>query len=496
MRTSAADGSRRLEPAIVGAVLLALGGAGALIVLHGAAFGWDESVYAVAARALLTGEWTTNVVQPYRPPGLPVLGTVAAITGFQDIALRGITVVLGVAALAAAWFLGRSVFGQRAAFAGLVVGASASVVLRELPLFHNDLASSGALLLLMALLWHELEEREEPGRALLLAGPLAAAAFYLRYGSLAGIVAIGLTATILWWRVLWRRRALTLATVGLALALALPHLIWAFARTGRPWGIVTMAADQVNTSNPLDALLTYGRLLPAQLGGPIAAAFAVAGAALVLGIGVRRLVGPGRVRMGRGVAWLTMPALLAASSTVAVSHAEARYMIFPLLLMVLVGAQALSIGLSAVVARLGPARGGRAAPVIAGLVLVLVAGATIASVVRRVVRQEPAGRWLSVPALAIGRASDGSCAIAASVYPIVAWYSGCRTINIADTTPDDLFRLDVAERWVILSSEDETRASPNRRAAFEALVADPPVASVEQGPNWSRAYRVDPPLAP
>ena len=112
------------------------------------------------------------------------------------------------------------------------------------------------------------------------------------------------------------------------------------------------------------------------------------------------------------------------------------------------------------------------------------------------VRQEPAGRWITEPALAIARASDASCAIAASVYPVVAWYSGCRTINIVNTTPDDLFRLDVAERWVILSSEDATRASPERRAAFEALVVDPPVASVEQGPNWSRAYRVGPPVAP
>ncbi|HET9851258.1 MAG TPA: glycosyltransferase family 39 protein [Candidatus Limnocylindrales bacterium] len=497
MRTSIVDRSSRVEPAIVGSALLALGGAGAVIVLHGAALGWDESVYAVAARALLTGEVTTSVVALYRPPGLPALGTLAAITGFEDGALRGITLVLGVAAIAAAWFLGRATFGPRAAFTALVVGGSASVVLRELPLFHNDLASSGVLLLLMALLWHELEVRGQPGLALLLAGPLAAAAFYLRYGTLAGLVGIALVAAILWWRVLWRSRELVLATVGLALVLVLPHFLWAISVTGSPLGIVTLSANQVDTSNPLEALRIYARLLPSQLGGPVAAVFAVAGAALAAVVGVRQLVTGRAGSTGRGVAWLAMPALLAAAGTIAVSHAEARYVIFPLLLLVLLGAEALWLAFDAVVARLAPIRRAGAVPsALVNVALVLIAGSTIGSLVLRVLRQEPAGRWVSEPAMAVARASDGSCAIAASMYPIVAWYSGCMTMNLVRITPDDLFRSGAAEHWVMLSSEDASRASPDRREAFAALTAEPPVASREQGPNWSRAYRLSPPVAP
>lgn len=482
---------RRLEMAVlVGVLLVAAVGAG-LVIGHGNAMSWDESVYAVAARGMVTDAPVSGVMV-YRPPGLPVLGTIAIVTGFNDAALRAVAVGLGLAALLAAWLLGRVVFGARVAMLGVIATLSARVVLDQLPLFHNDLASAGPLLLIMALLWHEFEVRPEPGRALLLVAPLAAAAFYLRYGVMAGLLAIAFGAALLWPRVLWCRRGLVAAVAILTLVLVSPHIAEAMTATGRPWGILTMAAAQVNTSNPGETAATYLRWLPGELAGRFAVVFVIAGVLLTIAVAIRSMVRRSAGPLGRRVAWLAIPAAAAALSTISVSHAEARYVVFSTILVVLLGAKAIDLLFDWLLASVPVAQGARRAPpTVAAVLVIAVAALTIGLTVRAETRGAPTGRWLRQPSEAIAAATERPCIVVTTVVPIVAWYSGCTTVKPAGTTPETLFLESAADYWVMITSVDAKRAADGMDA-FRSLVTEPPFASTDQGGNYGRAYRAEP----
>ncbi len=482
---------RRVEMAVlVGVLLVAVVGAG-LVLGHGNALSWDESVYAVAARGMVTDSPVSGVMV-YRPPGLPVLGTIAIITGFSDAALRAVAVGLGLAALLASWLLGRVVFGARVAMLGVIATLSARVVLDQLPLFHNDLASAGTLLLIMALLWHEFEVRPEPGRALLLVAPLAAAAFYLRYGIMAGLLAIALGAAILWPKVLWHRRGLVAAVAILTLVLVSPHIAEAMTATGRPWGILTMAAAQVNTSNPGEAAATYLRWLPSELAGRFAVVFVIAGVLLTIAVAIRSMVRRSAGPLGRRVAWLAIPAAAAAMSTISVSHAEARYVVFSTILVVLLGAKAIDLLFDWLLATVPVAQGARRAlPTVAAVLVIAVAALTIGLTVRAETRGAPTGRWLRQPSEAIAAATERPCVVVTTMYPIVAWYSGCATVKPASTTPETLFSASAAEYWIMITSVDAERAADGMDA-FRSLVTEPPFASTDQGRKYGRAYRAEP----
>src|SRR3954451_23859432 len=315
--------------------------AAAYMIGHGRVLGWDESIYASKARSLVT-PLTDQSWREYRPPGLAVLGTVAGVADFSDAALRSVSGTLGILALAAMWLLGRLTVGRWGAIAGLLVACASPVVLDELRQFHNDLPSAGILLLLMTVLWYSLETMESPDRRLLLAAPLAASAFYLRYGAIVMLAAITLTALLLWGPHLWRYRALSVATVGLAALLALPHLIVATLDTGSPLGMVFASATVVATTGPLTSLADYVRLLPDSLAGALGIA-AVSVAILTSGaVAIRRVVGYPPSQRTRSIAWLGIPAFVTTIVTVLASHAEARYLLAPFLLACLIAGAAIT----------------------------------------------------------------------------------------------------------------------------------------------------------
>lgn len=483
----------RVELAMVSVTLLVSAAAGVLVLREGAALGWDESVYAIASRNYLEPHPSIGLVQPYRPPGLPVIATVTALTGFADPALRLVSLVLGLLALASAWLLGRLVFGARAAVLGLVASVAATSVSDALPVFQNDLASTGAMLLLMALLWHELQVRATPGKALLLAAPLAAGGFYLRYGIVAAVFGIAVAACIVWWRQMLAHKRLIGATVALTLLLVAPHLAWATIEIGRPWGILVSAMDAARTSSPLETLVTFATWLPTRVAGPLTFVFVIAGMLLVAIIGVRRLRGLPSDGLGRPVVWLALPGLIAAAGTVTVSHAEPRYVLFTTMLWTLLGAEALGRAFDLLTAR-SPSirRHGRAPAAIAGVALGAAATVMLGVQVWRAVSGEPDGRWYEDPARAIAVAADRPCVVATTLPPMVGWYSGCRAISMSKTNPDLLLAVPAASHWVVVTSGDVNRTSEKRRTSFQALLRDPPIAQREQGPSFGRAYRVHP----
>jgi hypothetical protein len=307
------------------------------------------------------------------------------------------------------------------------------------------------------------------------------------------LIGIALAACILWWREMLARKLLVGATVLLTLVLVAPHLAWATLETGRPWGIVTSAADQVNTSSPLQSLVSYASWLPTRIAGPLTVVFVIAGILLVAITGLRRLRGLPMAGLGRPVAWLALPAVIAAAGTITVSHAEPRYVLFSMVLATLLGAEAIGRAFDLVTDR-SPAlrRHGRALVAIAGVVLGAAVVVSLGLQVAREVRGEPNGRWYEDPARAIAAAADRPCVVATTMPPIVGWYSGCRPVTLGGTTPEQLLAERAASHWVVVTSEDAERAGQDARTRFEELLRQPPLAQRQQGSSYGRAYQVDP----
>ena len=213
--------------------------------------------------------------------------------------------------------------------------------------------SAGLLLALMLLVWFEFERRPEPSRLLIAAAPLAALAFYIRYGSILPIGGIGIAAVVLWHRSMLRNKGLVGLTVAFAALLFAPHVLEAISRTGSPLGIITSAGEQVDTSEPIATAARYLGWLPAQLAHRLGFVVMLAGvvhAAIVAIDAIRRReLGPA----ARRYLWLFVPAGVTTVGLILQSHPEQRYVLFPILLAIIAGAGAISAAVAWLRARPG-----------------------------------------------------------------------------------------------------------------------------------------------
>ena len=340
--------------------------------------GWDESVYASKSRSLLT-DIPSSTWAIYRAPGLPVVGLLGGAFGFTDANLRAVAVVLNLGALAMAWAFARMLWGPLAAIVALLTIVGSPVVIAEIALFHTDLPSAGLLLALMLLVWYEFERRPEPSRLLIAAAPLAALAFYIRYGSILPIGGIGIAAVVLWHRSMLRNKGLVGLTVALAALLFAPHILEAISRTGSPLGIITSAGEQVDTSEPIATAARYLGWLPSQLAHRLGFVVMLAGvvhAAIVAIDAIRRReLGP----VARRYVWLFVPAGVTTVGLILQSHPEQRYVLFPVLLAIIAGAGAVSAAVAWLRARPGLADRQRAVDgaIVVGILLVAVIAGSV-----------------------------------------------------------------------------------------------------------------------
>jgi 4-amino-4-deoxy-L-arabinose transferase-like glycosyltransferase len=270
----------RPETVVIGVVLVALAAAMAWYIWLDPQVTWDEAVYLTKSRSFVT-DIPASAWMIYRPPGVPVLGLLAAPFGDSLPAFRLVTAAAGIATVAAAWALARTLWGRLAGIVALLALVSSPVVLAFIPRFRTDVVNVGPVLLLLLLLWWQLERRERADLRLVAAAPLAAAAFYLRYGAAPLVAGVAVAALVLWPRRLWLDRKVVALTVLATAALFAPHVIDAVSRTGSPLGIVRSAVDVTDTTSPATAVRKYVAWTPTLIAGPallVVAAGAVAAA--------------------------------------------------------------------------------------------------------------------------------------------------------------------------------------------------------------------------
>ena len=461
-------------------ILVVVGLAIALTILRSSPLGWDEAVYASKARSLVT-DTPASWFRIYRPPGLPILGLAAAPVGFAEAGLRGVTLALGLASLLMVFALARSVFEPVAGLLAIAAAVGSPAVLSELSLFHNDLPSAGLLLLLMLLLWTEFEHRPEPTRLLLAAGPIAAAAFYLRFGVVAAVAGIALASVLLWGNRMRASARLIGGTVVLGVVLLLPHLSQAVSATGSPIGILASAADNVEHAIALDSAVTYLRWFPVRLAGTASLLILATLVSLVL------LLRPSRRASltaldGRRFAWLLIPAL-AAFATVLVAGPEPRYVLFPLLLLIVGCSGVVVMGLGAWLRQAS----GRSRQLSVGVIvlLMLVQIAAVGYLARReIIRADRAaanGAWIAETGRAIAADAGGPCSVVTTIPPILGWNSGCVGLGFGPDPSTTIPTGSGEPTYVVFTPIDGRRAKAVALAPYRALTDASPVARIPNG---------------
>jgi hypothetical protein len=480
-----------VEALVAGGLLFIAAVLGLSHVLTGRALSYDEAMYASKARSFVSdipAAWWPI----HRPPGLAVVGVLAAPAGFSDASMRLLTLVLGLVNLVVVWALARGVWGPAAGLIALAAAVAARVFVRELPRFHNDLVSTAALLLLMLLLWNQFERRPAPNRLLLAAGPIAATAFYLRYGSAVPIAVIGVLAVVLWGRQMLANARLVGATAGIAALLVLPHVVYATAETGSPAGIMRAASAAADTSSASESLRQTLRWIPTLIGAPFAWLVAAAGVihAVILGLEwLRRRAMPDLLR--RHV-WILGTAAASGLLIAIASHAEPRYQLFPLMLGLVAGGGAIGAAIERID---GEPRLGPRAPLVAraGLAIVLV---ILVLPAVRAVRVDALSRdvtlqWWAKAGALIAADADGPCRLITSSPPLVGWYARCETQLLANRPSAWLDERDAPPTYVVLGPADQRRL-PERLAAHQELVDAGRLLPIDGTPEDVDVYRAAP----
>lgn len=380
-------------------------------LVFGPVLGHDEAAFAITARGEAPpGEWL------YRSDGTIAIAKIGIALGGAAWQLRLVSALVSPLAIVAAYAVGRAAFSARTgAWAAAVLAGSHPMVLRNAELL-SDLPAMACVLGGIAVLVAELGREDGPRWRLVLAAPMFAAAFYVRYGS-APVVAFAIAvAGLLWWRAVVRRPLRVVAMVMVLAALLIPHLLRSREVTGTMLGILEVSRGMPRRAYVGEGLVTYLTSNPFLFYGFLTAPVMVAGLA-------------GLVAARRKPAWyLGVVALGQIISLGLQSHAQPRYVFVATALLVVLGVEALSRS--------------RWAWPRAALALVATSWLGVVVAMPLYYRHIDDARAPLIDASRAIRANSGDrpCAVVALIAPQLMWYSRCQVFVaglLVDPMPAD-----------------------------------------------------------
>ncbi|MBT2410410.1 glycosyltransferase [Streptomyces sp. ISL-12] len=405
-------------PAYAAGVLLTAGAVWAVLQDHEPYLGHEEAVYANKARSWADGTPAAGW-GPYRPVGLPALGRPALAVHDSVGALRAVALLLTLFTLAVTCLVAaRWTTPRRGALVALLVLGGLGF-LRRTPEFLNDIGATGLLLLVVALLVR-CQERPRSRWTPLATALVALAAFYLRYGSLGNLLAIALAALFAYGPRAWLARGRRLAlAAGVFAAGLLPHFVHAERVTGSPLGLILWATSQANRSYVGDGLVYYAAVFPYRLAGDLGAVIMTGGLLLAVSA-LRGRCGEGDLLAARRV-FLGTTAVLVFVVLGLVTDGEPRFVYLPVVLLTLLGVEALPRGTGRWGAPLLAATGALAALTVLGTTQVVAHGAM----------PGPTAQARSTVPVAERLAADRPCLLVTGYEPEAGWYSGCDAVTYA-----------------------------------------------------------------
>jgi 4-amino-4-deoxy-L-arabinose transferase-like glycosyltransferase len=414
------------------------------------ALGYDEAVYAGFARQLVTGD-PADGWGIHRPPGLSIIGTVPMLFGLSmEWSLRLIGVVAGVGLILACWWAARRLGGPAAGIVAAVAIAAASPVQVESSSFLTDVPATALLVIIATLMWRSVTIG--PAWASVASiGILAAAAFYMRYGSLIAIAALAAAVLVAAPRqVAQRAGAIGLAIVVFALLLV-PHLVIATAEAGSPLGIIGSAERAASGTPP--SIGSYLAWYPWQLMGPLAAIVGLFGVVRVAKSIIPRNRRAGEPDLGQFVGIAVVLQVVFVGGLI---HAEPRYLLFPMAQLVILGA----IHAGRVMQPYSRFRSFRRASVAVGAAALMLGGVLTVS---EISGRAEAWNWTRAIGRDIGSAAhagtDGQCSVLTADVPIIAWYSGCSALNLALPLDEQLASLTGSRQFIVVRDDQHLQRS-------------------------------------
>jgi hypothetical protein len=436
------------ERRILLAAIVAWLAVAALNVALGPPLGHDEAAFAVSARGG-GPPWV------YRSVGVTEVARIGVLLGGADWQLRLASMVLGLGMVAGVYAVGRAAFSARTgAWAAAVIAGAHPMALRSSELI-GDLPATACVLLGISLLVGELAREDGPRWQLVAAGPVFAAAFYLRYGSAPVIAIAGGLALLLWWRSILRRPLPVIAALAVFVLLLLPHILQSLHETGRLFGILEVSSRMPRRAYVGEGLVTYLTSNPFRFYGALVAPVLVAG---IVGL-VRP---PAHWRPSIFIGGVAIGQILAIGVQ---SHAQPRYIFVATALLIVVGVEALQ--------RFAP-------PATRRFAMPLVVVAWIGVVVTvpfytQFLRDARAGIVAASAAVNADRAG-APCLVVAKVVTQLMWYTRCREQRMttldalppwpADPGSERIYVVSVPRAAIAIDGVVERHPVPVRALAF------------------------------
>lgn len=287
--------------------------------------------------------------------------------------------------------------------------------------------------------------------------PLGAAACYVRYGSIAALGCVVIVFGIVW-RDQLRRLVVPLIVTGLLFAaLLIPHVLDSIEKTGSPLGIFILAGKEAHRSYLGEGLVYYLGVWWWRDVGPVMALLLAYGA-------VATLRTTNRTVRFLGLSSLAMIAVYGVST-----HGESRYVLLPMILLGVIGAQRLGLGWRF-----------RWLPVLA-TVAVATAAVSIVVTVNLESRRAP---HLGAQLVTWIRKNTPAtpCATLSLHHRQVAWYTQCHAFS-----PDNYDFATPVPVFLLVFSADRVSATMARTVAAADLLAVGPGVLVYRFPGGRAA---------
>ncbi len=415
-----------------------------LSIVLGPPLGHDEAAFAVSARGG-GPPWV------YRSAGVTEIARIGVLLGGADWQLRIASALLGTLVVVGAYAAGAAAVSARTgAWAAAVIAGAHPLALRSSELI-GDLPATGGVLLGLAIVASELSRDEGPRWRIVLAGPAFAFAFYVRYGSAPVIAIAGVAAALLWWRAILRRPLPVLCAALVFVLLLLPHVVQSLSATGKLLGILQVSAKMPRRAYAGEGLVTYLTSNPFRYYGGLVAPLMLAGLA-----GLVRPAPCWRPRIFLGIVALGQMFAIGFQS-----HAQPRYIFVAIVLLVVLGVDAVS-------------RFSLPRLRIAALPLVVLAWISVVVIVPLYTRFLSDARAPVVAAASAVRADAGTakCLVVAKVVTQLMWYTRCSELRFTKSTnvppwPHDrqIYVVSVPRAFMAIEAVTEPQPAPVRELA-------------------------------
>lgn len=452
--------------------------------------GYDESIYAVGGRSWITGAHLDHYPL-YRPVGMRLLAAPGWLLGGAPTDFRVFAAGYATLCMITVWAFGRRFVGGAAATLALALLCTSVELQLNAAELLSDLPSLAFVFAVLIVVVRELERDGGPRAGFVLAGPFAAAAFYLRYGSTMILMMIAVAAAIAYAPVVKRHGRLVAITAAVFAACMVPHLLHAMSLTDSPVGVMRAANQVAGRRYYGEGLWFLYRHFPDKPGGLVVAvvAFIGLGSGLVHLIKLRTDAEHRRI----GFAWLaaTLHTLMVGFDV----HGEPRFVFFGLFLYTLIGARALIR-----LAEPAPRRRVLEVAIPLTLVLWLIAREGHRDAIHHTQRDLRAGAVLEEAARVIRADAHGEpCAVMSPLVPQMTWLTDCAPFSISSKTSPWIFarmrERGAAHEYVVTLADAPRNPTGERLADVMSRVELPALATIpDEAGVWGDAvvYRVRP----